>query len=68
MNGKIGALVTIFMMVGMAVGFNGWDDSKSYADNVKNIFSTNVINFATALLSALRILLLVIINNIPFKN
>ena len=38
MNGKIGAMVAIFMMVGMAVGFGGWDDSKSYADNVKNIF------------------------------
>ena len=46
MNGKIGAMVAIFMMVGMAVGFGGWDDSKSYADNVKNIFSTNVINFS----------------------
>ena len=46
MNGKIGAMITIFMMVSMAVGFNGWDDSKSYADNVKNIFSTNVINFS----------------------
>jgi len=25
MNGKIGAMVAIFMMVGMAVGFGGWD-------------------------------------------
>src|SRR5574344_1205178 len=46
MDGKIGALVTIFVMVGMAVGFSGWDDSKSYADNVKSIFSTNVRDFS----------------------
>jgi len=46
MKGKLSTVVAIIMMVGIAVGFGGWDDTKSYAENVNAIFATNVIDFS----------------------
>ena len=39
------SMIAIIMMVGLAAGFGGWDENKTYAENVEAIFATNVINF-----------------------
>jgi hypothetical protein len=40
------SVIAIIMMVGMTAGFGGWDDSKTYKENIDAIFATNVIDFS----------------------
>lgn len=45
-NYVFGVLIALVAITGMAVGFNGWNDSASYEQNVNAIFGAKEMNVA----------------------